>query len=149
MDKNAYLGNLIKKKRLSLNLTMEQIARKVGTNRSTLWSIEKGNLNCSMKTFLAIIDFLNLSFNVEDKNKLKIERVRASRVNKTKDKKINSFIIMCVEQYAKDNNEDSKINYEKMIKKGIIEELEKDYPDLHGMSTSYLNNFIESLMEGN
>ena len=62
------------------------------------------------------------------------------------DKKINRFIIMCVEQYSSSVNKSSSEIYREMREKGIIDELTSDYEDLHGMSTMYLNDFIGSLL---
>ena len=48
--KKVEIGNKIKEKRLGLNLTMDEVSLKVGTTRSTLWSVENGNGNYSTDT---------------------------------------------------------------------------------------------------
>ena len=61
-------------------------------------------------------------------------------------KKVNRFIVMCVEQYAAFFKLPSETVYKNMKEKGAIEELIFDYEDLHGMSTEYLNQYIQSLL---
>ena len=51
---------------------------------------------------------------------------------------------MCIEQYAASVGLNSGSLYEKMQQKGLLDELEADYEDLHGMSTVYLNDYIGS-----
>ena len=63
------------------------------------------------------------------------------------DKKINRFVIMCVEQYAHSVHKGGTLIYRKMLESGIISELENDYEDLYGMSTQYLNDYIDSLLK--
>ena len=145
MNEISLLGKTIKDKRLSLNMRMDDVANKAGITRATLWSIEKGGGNCSISTLLRILDILDLSFSIknDDNNTF---RSRATRINTRLDKKINRFVIMCVEQYANSINENSDIVYNKMLAKGIIEDLTDDYEDLHGMSQVYLNDYIDSLL---
>ena len=57
-------------------------------------------------------------------------------------KEANRFIVMCVEQYAARTNQGSKFTYNELKKAGIIEELEGDYEDMHGMSIASLNEYI-------
>ena len=59
------------------------------------------------------------------------------------EKKINRFIIMCVEQYASSVNQSSRATYIKLHKAGIINELQDDYEDMHGMSTYSINEYID------
>ena len=148
MEKTELIGKIIKRKRLSLNLRMDDVAKKVGITRATLWSIEKGSGNYSINTLLAIINFLNLSLNLSDKKQTLIEKERASRLNTSKDKKINRFIIMCVEQYANSANISSREAYKKMLENNIILDLTNDYEDFHGMSNVYLNSYIYSIIGG-
>ena len=145
MNEIALLGKTIKDKRLSLNMRMDDVANKAGITRATLWSIEKGAGNCSISTLLRILDILDLSFSIknDDNNTF---RSRATRINTRLDKKINRFVIICVEQYANSINESSDIVYNKMLAKGIINDLTDDYEDLHGMSHVYLNDYIDSLL---
>ncbi len=139
------LGNLIKSKRLERNLTMDNLASEVGVSRQTIGAIEKGQGNCSISTLLKIMNILDISISINDEDK-HLKRERASRINSIKDKKINRFVIMCVEQYALSVNKPSSAIYKKMNKHGIINELEDDYEYLHGMSTIYLNDYIDSLL---
>lgn len=139
-------ANAIKNRRLELNMTMESLANKVGITRSTLWSIEKGTSNCSINVLFRILDELNLSINLTDSNLSSTNRFRASRINSTLDKKNNSFIIMCVENYANYFNKASKDIYKQFKDKNILETLKEDYEDLHGMSSIYLNEYISNLL---
>lgn len=141
------LGNTIKRKRLSLNLRMDDVANRANITRATLWSIEKGENNCSINTLLKVLDVLGLSLELNSDIQ-KSNRNRATRINTLLDKKINRFVIMCVEQYAKSVNEPSNVIYKRMSDFGVIDELTNDYEDLHGMSTLYLNDYINSLLKG-
>lgn len=62
------------------------------------------------------------------------------------EKQINRFVIMCVQQYAEFSNKSGSEAYKEMQKYKIIDELENDYEDLHGFSTIWLNDYIESLI---
>ena len=64
----------------------------------------------------------------------------------TKAATINRFVIMCVEQYAAFSNQSSANTYKELLDNGIISELENDYEDLHGMSTVWLNEYINGLL---
>ena len=146
MNDLILLGKAIKEKRLSLNMRMDDVAKKAGISRATLWSIERGVGNCSVSTLFKIMDVLGLSFKIDFNNE-NSNRDRATRLNTALDKKKNRFVIMCVEQYAKSINERSDATYTTMKEKGVIDELINDYEDLHGMSTAYLNDYIKSLIE--
>lgn len=146
MEKLLFLGNAIKEKRLALNIRMDDLARKANITRATLWSIEKGTSNCSIGTVFKLMDVLGLDFNLANQENDNNVRNRATRINTVLDKKINRFVIMCVEQYALSKNKSSSETYKEMLKSGVVKELENDYEDLHGMSTPYLNDYIESLI---
>lgn len=146
MEKLLFLGNAIKEKRLALNIRMDDLARKANITRATLWSIEKGTSNCSIGTVFKLMDVLGLDFNLVNQENDNNARNRATRINTVLDKKINRFVIMCVEQYALSKNKNSSETYKEMLKSGVVKELENDYEDLHGMSTPYLNDYIESLI---
>ena len=75
-------------------------------------------------------------------------RKRATRINSALDKKINRFIVMCVEQYAASINQKSDVTYSRLHKAGIIDELKNDYEDMHGMSTYSLNEYIDKRLLG-
>ena len=143
-----WLGKMIKEKRLAQNLRMDDVARKADISRVTLWSIEKGEGNCSLSSLLRVMDVLGLRMIVENQSSLENERARATRANTVLSKKINRFIIMCVEQYALFSGIRSDAVYKEMKRKGVLDELESDYEDLHGMSTVYLNDYLKARMGG-
>lgn len=146
MEQLFWLGKMIKEKRLAQNLRMDDVARKAGISRVTLWSIEKGEGNCSLSSLFRVMDVLGLRMTVENQSSLESERARATRVNTVLSKKINRFIIMCVEQYALFSGSRSDVIYKEMERKGILDELESDYEDLHGMSAVYLNDYLKARM---
>ena len=137
------IGKIIKNKRLQLNLRMDDVAREIGTTRATLCSIENGKGNYSIDVLLKILNYLNISINFETQDQAKETRRRATRVNSVLDKKINRFIVMCVEQYAYSVNQSSSSVYGKLNEIGVIKELKDDYEDMHGMSTYSLNEYID------
>ena len=63
------------------------------------------------------------------------------------EKVVNRFVIMCVEQYAAYKEKPSSEIYKLMKEKDIIPELSNDYEDLHGMSTIWLNDYIDKLLD--
>ena len=142
MEQKNEIGEKLKSKRLSLNLRMEDVAKEVGITRATLWSIENGSGNYTVDTFLKLLKVLNMSIDINAQEK-EIERRRATRTNTVLDKKINRFIVMCIEQYASYVNKGSSIVYNKLNEMGIINELRDDYEDMHGMSTYSLNEYID------
>lgn len=148
MDELNSLGHSIKEQRLSLNLRMEDVAKQAGITRATLWSIEKGKGGFSATSLFKVLNILGLSFKIESNHICEVSRNRATRINTAFDKKLNRFIVMCVEQYAASINESSGLIYKRMLRKGIIKELTDDYDDLHGMSFTSLNEYIDALMQG-
>ena len=146
MENKFEIGEKIKSKRLQLNLRMDDVAKEVGITRSTLWAIENGNGNYTIDTLLKLLSFLNMSIDI-DAQEQGIRR-RATRTNSALDKKINRFIIMCVEQYASSVNQGSGVIYTKLNEAGIINELKDDYEDMHGMSTYSLNEYINKRLSG-
>lgn len=146
MENKVLLGKLIREKRLFLNLTMDEVAKKAGITRATLSSIENGQGNYSINNLFEILDILSLDLRLSEIKRTKNFKNRAKRINTSLDKKINSFIIMCVEQYALASKRSSRDTYKKMFEKGVINELKEDYIDLHGMSTLYINDHISSLL---
>lgn len=145
MENIVELGKTIKRKRLSLNMTMDQLAKEANISRATLWHIEMGEGNFSAQSLFKVLQILNISFSLIGDVK-KEKRERASRLNKARDKKINRFVVMCIQQYADSVNKDNTDIYRKMLNKGIIDNLINDYEDLHGMSQIYLNNYISELL---
>ncbi len=148
MKELLLIGKEIRDKRLSLNMRMCDLAKRANITRSTLSSIENGKGNYSINTLLSIFNILGISINLMDDQSLNNDRERATRLNSSTDKKINRFIIMCVEQFASYKQRKSKEVYREMLKKYVIDELKNDYDDLHGMSREYLNDYIDSLLGG-
>ena len=142
MNSKSNIGDIIKNKRLELNLRMDDVAKSVGITRSTLWSIENGKGNYTIDVLLELLNILGLDFDIENSVNT-IARERATRTNTILDKKINKFIVMCVEQYAANINKDSRSTYKLLKEKGIIKELIDDYEDMHGMSIYSINEYIE------
>lgn len=145
MEALSNIGTIIKRKRLSLNKRMDDIASEANITRATLWSIEKGNNNYSIGSLMRVLNVLDLSLDING-DYSNSRRFRAARINSLLDKKINRFIIMCVEQYADSVNKSSGQVYQKMKQKGILDDLVNDYEDLHGMSFTYLNEYIGALL---
>ena len=146
MENKVEIGTKLKNKRLQLNLRMDDVAREVGITRSTLWSIENGSGNYSIDTLIKLLSFLNMSIDID--NQESGNRKRATRTNSVLDKKINRFIVMCIEQYASSVNKSSSYIYNKLNKLGIIDELKDDYEDMHGMSTYSINEYIDKRLLG-
>lgn len=144
MDEFLRIGKSIKEKRLEMNLRMDDVAKKANITRVTLWSIEKGTANCSIKSLFRVLNVLNLKMSFSGPDSTEGTRSRASRTNTLLAKKKNRFVIMCIEQYAASVGLNSGSLYVKMQQKGLLDELEADYEDLHGMSTMYLNDYIGS-----
>ena len=147
MENKVEIGKKIRNKRLTLNLRMDDVAKQVGITRSTLWSIENGKGNYTIDTLLKLLSALYMSISL-DKQEEKT-RIRATRINTLLDKKINRFIIMCVEQYAASVNKSSGITYNELNEAGIINELEEFYEDMHGMSTYCINEYINKRLDLN
>ncbi len=57
-----------------------------------------------------------------------------------------SFISFCVEYYAEHINKPSNEVYELFNKEKIIELLENDYEDLHGMGMEYLMQLFDDYL---
>ena len=141
MENKIEIGQQIKRKRLQSNLRMDDVAKQAGITRSTLWSIERGKGNYSIDTLLRLLSILGMSFDLGT-TASSGDRKRAKRVNTALDKKINRFVIMCVEQYASFVNKGSEVVYRALNENGIIKELIEDYEDMHGMSSEYINDYI-------
>lgn len=147
MENKIEIGKRIKSKRLKLNLRMDDVTKEVGITRSTLWSIENGNGNYTIDTLLRLLSVLNMSIDIDEQESS--SRKRATRANSALDKKINRFIVMCVEQYAASINQSSALTYSKLNESGIIDELKDDYEDMHGMFTYSLNEYINKRLDMN
>lgn len=146
MKSKFEIGKKLKNKRLALNLRMDDVAKEVGVTRSTLWAIENGSGNYTIDILLRLVSFLNMSIDIDTQTQG--TRKRATRTNSALDKKINRFIVMCVEQYASSVNQSSGTIYNELNKAGIIDELKDDYEDMHGMSTYSINEYISRRLSG-
>ena len=145
MENKFEIGEKLKSKRLQLNLRMDDVAKKAGITRSTLWSIENGSGNYTIDTLLKLLNLLSMSIDIDKEEQN--ARKRATRTNSVLDKKINRFIIMCIEQYAASVNQGSGVIYNKLNKAGVINELKNDYEDMHEMSTYSLNEYISKRLK--
>ena len=79
MESKFEIGETIKNKRLQLNLRMDDVAKEVGITRSTLWSIENGNGNYTIDALLRLLNFLNMSIDIDAQEQG--ARRRATRTN--------------------------------------------------------------------
>ena len=140
------IGSIVKNKRLNMNISMEELANKVGISRATLWAIEKGEKNYSFSSLLNVMNELDLLVAVNN-NVEPAKKARASRYATAREKRINRFVIMCIEQYASHINKNSKESYVLLENNNILSELENDYEDLHGMSTEWLNDYLDKRIE--
>ena len=63
------LGDIIKKKRKSLNMTQKKLADSVNITRQTVSKIEQGSLGAgiSLLIFIKILESLNLEFEIKEK----------------------------------------------------------------------------------
>ena len=148
METMTLFGKTIKEKRLSLNLRMDDVARMAGISRVTLWALENGEANCSLAAFFRVAEVLGMRLMIENQRASAGDRRRATRANTVLSKKINRFIVLCIEQYALYSGTGSSSVYRQLKNKGVLEDLESDYEDLHGMSTVYLNEYIKARMGG-
>ena len=64
---NVTLGYKIKQKRLELELSQEELAKRVGIDQSDLSKIEKGNANPSIKMIHKIVSGLNGKISIDIK----------------------------------------------------------------------------------
>lgn len=146
MENIVLIGNTIKSKRLDLNLTTEQLANMSGISRSTLFAIESGKGNYTISALSRVLEQLSLKLELNGFEPAINNKERASRINSKLDKRINRFIIMCIEQYCASVKKSSAEVYPSMVNKGVIKELTNDYEFLHGMSTIWLNDFIGAML---
>ncbi len=58
-----------------------------------------------------------------------------------------SFKVFCIENYAEYKNVNSSQVYELFEKTKLIELLDSDYGDLHGMGLEFLMQFIDEYLE--
>lgn len=140
------IGRKIKETRLEKNITMDFVAQQIGISRATLSNIEKGKGNYSVDTLINLLSFLNIPIKLGDKNS-NYKRNRATRTNLKQDKKINRFVILCIEMYSKYKNRFSFDIYKILKSHNVLDMLSDDYEDLHGMSTEWLNEYIDSFVE--
>lgn len=147
MDELEGLAKQIKNKRLKANISMEEIAKQADITRVTLSEIEKGNPKCAIGSYFKVMSILGIDFGIQKVSKDSL-RERASRRIFLKDKKINSFIVLCIESYASYLNKTTDVVFEKMQKAGLIDLLYDDYEDLHGTSNEYINDYFDKFLLG-
>ena len=146
MTQLQQIGQTIKACRLAKNLRMDDVAREANISRVTLFNIEKGFENYSISAIINVLKVLDLYLELGNVITNNPERERATRLVTAFDKKVNHFVVMCVEQYAESVKQPSEIVYKQMKDAGVISYLIKDYEDLHGMSAPFLNQFIGGLL---
>jgi len=59
-----------------------------------------------------------------------------------------SFEAFCIEFYSHHINKPSNEVYQIFKEEGVLDLLEKDYEDLHGMSMEYLMQFLDEYLSG-
>ena len=59
-----------------------------------------------------------------------------------------SFISFCIEYYAEHTGKPSDEIYKLFKQENVLEWLEEDYPDLHGMGMEYLMQLIDEFLGG-
>ena len=59
-----YYGEILKEKRKELQLTQEQLSKKVGLKRSYIAKIEKGETDMQISSFVRIAEALGLRFSL-------------------------------------------------------------------------------------
>ncbi len=59
-----------------------------------------------------------------------------------------SFKTFCIELYAEHTEKDSSDVYVLFQNNGLLDLLETDYEDLHGMSMEYLMQFFDEFLGG-
>lgn len=62
------IGEIIRDRRKSLNITQPILASLAGVGLNTLVAIERGNGNAKIQTIMAILDTIGLTINVSLKN---------------------------------------------------------------------------------
>lgn len=140
------IGLIVRTKRLSLGLRMDDVARKANISRVTLSMIENGCCNYSFVNLLRVFDCLGLSLSISNLEEKTSPRERAPKILTKQEKQINRFIVMCIEDYAKEKSISGQQVYEMMEENDLFQEMTDDYEDLHGMSSSYLNYYIEKMI---
>ena len=140
------IGLIVRTKRLSLGLRMDDVARQANISRVTLSMIENGCCNYSLVNLLRVFDCLGLSFSVSNAEESSPDRERAPKILTKSEKKINRFIVMCIEDYAREKSISGQKAYQMMEDKNLFEEMTEDFEDLHGMSSSYLNYYIDRMI---
>ena len=147
MEELEKLAKQIKNKRLESNISMNDVAKQADITRATLFEIEKGNPKCAIGSYFKVMSILGIDFEIQN-NIIDNSRERATRRILLKDKKINSFIVLCIESYASYLNKSTNVVFEKMQKAGLIDHLYDDYEDMHGMSNEYLNDYFDKYLIG-
>lgn len=59
-----------------------------------------------------------------------------------------SFKVFCIEHYAGHTKRPSNEVYECFVQEGLMDLLDSDYEDLHGMGLEYLIQFFDEYLKG-
>ena len=59
-----------------------------------------------------------------------------------------SFKAFCIELYSRHTGKPSNKIYDMFLKEGLLELLDSDYEDLHGMGMEYLMHFFDEYLGG-
>lgn len=59
-----YYGEILRDRRKELKLTQQELAEKIGKERSYIGRIEKGNTDMQLSSFISIARALGLDFNI-------------------------------------------------------------------------------------
>lgn len=63
-----YYGEILRDRRKALNMTQQQLADKVGTQRSYIARVEKGRTDIQMSSFMRILSALNVQMELKTAN---------------------------------------------------------------------------------
>jgi len=79
MKNTMPLGEFIRTKRLTLNLTMDKVAKEAGITRATLSALENGSTKCSLANLYKVLNILGIDLKVETNCSKGVKRLRATR----------------------------------------------------------------------
>ncbi len=146
MQRLLELGTEIRHRRIAYNLSMDDVAKKAGITRATLTEIEKGNEKCSIGSYFRVMDILDIDVSFIKTYSIP-KRKRVTRRNTAYQKKINQFVIICVEMYAKHINKPSNEVYFLLLTSGLLNILRDDYEDMHGFGFEYINDYTDKYLK--
>ena len=68
-------------------------------------------------------------------------------MNKSKQKEINQFVVVCVEMYARHINKTTTCTYLLLKRNGITKMLFDGYEFMHGFGFEYINDYIDKYLK--